>query len=632
MLASLVLLAQYAGILQPLNAVTYTLFNHFDNNQQSNIVLVESTQLSHEHTQLVTQISHYHPKAIVVFSNEQLDKPAGINNVFYIGFNNSPCQKPISTWLGADIVFEPKGMQCNSWLNDLFQPPLTQQLIDFSLPISSLPKFTSKRVLSDDLFSTQISDKIIFISQQTNSYGHNLNAPGLDSLANPVYLYAYLAHSLDKQTLVSLVPNYVCMLAQLALLFLLVAFYQKYTLSFNLKLAVLLSITWLLMSYFVVQYLKLLMPTTQLLLSTWLALLWVFFHSKWSEEQNLSRLVDDVEQRMFGRYLPKSIIENASPWEAIIKLVNQQLSLEKSIFLARVEGDHRLREIHAVNCQLSDILELRRDYERAPYSDAIKELGVVKVSRPFFKTLGTNELQYITPLMYAGDIRGFWALTIIQDKKFIEQAFKRNVNRFSSQIGELLYHFRMYTAQQSTNEQTLTRALTLRLSEPLSKKVSSSVAAMEQKLSTLEHIADKQHTASVVFNLFGQVMQLNSAFERLAQQQALLIFNMNSLDLLMSVSELSMSEAKGKLRYLTLNKSEFKLLVVMSERHYVLRASSIDKTASSSESDTPFSISGILFEFVDITELLSGLQMPHILLNQLTDNFDQYQDDSWDTP
>ncbi|NOU52450.1 hypothetical protein HG263_18155 [Pseudoalteromonas sp. JBTF-M23] len=631
MLASFILLAQYAGLFQPLNAVTYTLLNRFDSNQQSNIVLVESTQLSLEHTPLVKQLSQYNPKAIVVFSNEQLDKPDTANNVFYIGFNDSSCQKPISTWLGIDIVFEPNATRCNGWLNTLFQPLQAKQLIDFSLPITSLPKFTSKRVLSGDLFSTQVNDKIIFISQLTNNYSHSLNAPGLQSLANPVYLYAYLAHNLDKQTLVSIVPNYVCMLTLLVLLFVLVACYQKCTLSFNLKLAVLLSVTWLLISYFTVQYLQLLIPTIQLLISTWLAFLWVFFHSKWSEEQSLVRLVDDVEQRMFGRYLPKSIIENASPWEAIIKLINQQLSLEKSIFLARVEGDHRLREIHAVNCQLSDILELRRDYERSPYSDAIKELGVVKVSRPFFKALGTNEFQYITPLMYAGDIRGFWALTIIQDKQFIEQAFKRNVNRFASQIGELLYHFRMYTAQQNANKQTITRALTLRLSEPLSKKVSSSVAAMEQKLSTLEHIVDKQHTASVAFNLFGQVMQLNNAFEQLAKRQNLLIFSMNSLDLLLSVSELSISEAKGKLRYLTLNKSEFKLLVIMSERYYVLRVSSIDKTANSSESDTPFSVSGILFEFVDITELLSGLKIPNILLKQLTDNTDQNHDDSWDS-
>ena len=64
-----------------------------------------------------------------------------------------------------------------------------------------------------------------------------------------------------------------------------------------------------------------------------------------------------IQQKMMGRFIPQSFIEQASPWDPIIQLISQQLDLEKSIFLARKEDDHRVVEIRAINCNLDDIQE-----------------------------------------------------------------------------------------------------------------------------------------------------------------------------------------------------------------------------------------------------------------------------------
>ena len=105
-------------------------------------------------------------------------------------------------------------------------------------------------------------------------------------------------------------------------------------------------------------------------------------------------------------------------------------------------------------------MEQRRDYQRAPYSDAIKASGVVLVTRPFFKQLTESERQYITPLMYAGDIRGFWALTVSTQPDFDEQAFCHNVNAFAKQVGELLFHHKIYSAEQSKRNSLLAKVMT----------------------------------------------------------------------------------------------------------------------------------------------------------------------------
>jgi hypothetical protein len=311
---------------------------------------------------------------------------------------------------------------------------------------------------------------------------------------------------------------------------------------------------------------------------------------------------------MLGRYLPKSFTEQSTPWDSIIQLINQQLDLDKSIFLARLEGDHRLYEIRAINCHLTDIHEMRRDYERAPYSDAIKAFGTVKISRPFFKALTQSETQFIVPLMYAGDIRGFWAMTIAPDESFNETAFIKNVNRFANQVGELLFHYRVFETQDKTENNPIARLLTLNLAKPLSQQIKHSLNEMEQKLTTLEHVFNQIRSASVLFNLFGQVVQTNHALEQLAKQHHLPVFEMTALDLLCKVSKLDHESAKGKLRYLTLHKGEIYLPVQLDSKQFVLNVRTIESSDEKSSTGEPFEVGGILFEFINLSELLDQIK------------------------
>ena len=65
-----------------------------------------------------------------------------------------------------------------------------------------------------------------------------------------------------------------------------------------------------------------------------------------------------------------------------------------------------------------------------------------------------------------------------------------------------------------------------------------------------------------------------------------------------------------------------------------LRVSSINKVKSNNSSDTPFSISGILFEFTDMTQLLEDLPLTKQLFDQLisTQSDTALTDDNWDSP
>ncbi|ALO41535.1 hypothetical protein [Pseudoalteromonas phenolica] len=621
-LIAFVLLAELSGALQRLNAPVYNYFSQLQSEKHSDVVVIEADALVFEHDQLVYSLLEHNPKAIIVVSDSKLTHIED-ERVFYPRPENNLCLSELKAWLGYTIqINHQKNANCDSlWSlifpeNNLAHSPL----LSFALDIHALPKFNSKRVQSNDLLAGQVTDKLILISQTNQSFGLPIRAPKLVNEVNSIYIHAYVAHNLIEKTLISPVSDNLSLIIQLTSVILLLVLYQKVSFNLGIIVASLLSLTWLVLCFFVMTGMNIFLPAAEGVILNFITLFWVFLSAKWVEEDDLKRLINNIRQKMSGRYLPKSFTDQSTPWDSIIQLINQQLALDKSILLARLEGDHRLYEIRAINCHLSDIHEMRRDYERAPYSDAIKAFGTVKITRPFFKALEEKEAQYIVPLMYAGDIRGFWAMTITPDERFNEAAFIKNVNRFANQVGELLFHYRVFETQGKAESNAITRLLTLNLAKPLSQQIKHSINEMEQKLTTLEHVFNQIRSASVLFNLFGQVVQTNHALEQLAKQHHLPIFEMTALDLLCKVSDLDHENAKGKLRYLTLHKGEIYLPVQLAEQQFVLNVRTIESSEEKSSAGEPFEVGGILFEFINLSELMSQIHQDDDKTGLLSDN------------
>jgi len=118
--------------------------------------------------------------------------------------------------------------------------------------------------------------------------------------------------------------------------------------------------------------------------------------------------------RLQDYMLPPDFYKLDEHWGQVITFVDQTLNLNRVIFLEKVEGDHRVREVQALRCSLDDIDERRRDFERVPYSDAIAEGGPIKLtSRLFFKgPAGVSFEEYLVPLLFGGGVQGFWAFDV----------------------------------------------------------------------------------------------------------------------------------------------------------------------------------------------------------------------------
>ncbi|MCQ8877841.1 hypothetical protein NQT69_07500 [Pseudoalteromonas shioyasakiensis] len=614
------------------NAFFYSQITSLTHSQYSDVVLIESEHLSREHTDLIKQLQTYEPSKIIVVSNEQLTLNTSVitknqDTIFYPHPNNDYCLPTINDWAGYNVEIKiHANAHCDSIWPVLFQHSGADSasLINFALSPSALPKFTATRLMTMDIMASQLQNKIIIVGQKNAGLGVTLNAPKISQSTNYLLLVAYIADTLQKENAITSLKEW-----QSTLLFLLIAIallfaFQKLSINYSLVLTTLLSLVWVGTGYLMLSIQQIFLPIGQMMIVSLYTLIWVIIVRKLNEDKELANLIGNIQQKMIGRYLPKSFTSQSSPWDSIIHLVNQQLALNKSIFLARKEGDHRLTEIRAVNCQLTDIKEMRRDYKRPPYSDALKAFSLVKIERPFFEKLDDGEVQYIVPLTYAGDVRGFWAMTVTPNENFNQQAFEKNVNAFAAQVGELLFHYRIFESQAMVSNSTLSQLLTLKLQEPLSQKVKTSIAEMEQKLTTLEHVFNHIRSATVLFNLFGQVVQINKSLEELASRYHFSIFEMTALDLLCQVTNLDIETAKGKLRYLTLQKGEAYLEAKLGDQLYILNVRAMDSSSIQSASGEPFQVSGILFEFIDIAFFIDKMPNSKQLCDALNEKQQRY--------
>lgn len=118
-------------------------------------------------------------------------------------------------------------------------------------------------------------------------------------------------------------------------------------------------------------------------------------------------------------------------------------------------------------------------------------------------------------------------------------------------------------------------------------------------MTTLEMVFSHTRSANILFNLFGQVIQTNAALEQFAKQHQIAVFEMTALDLLCRCCKLDTEVAKGKLRYVTLNKAEISLPAKLNNRNYTLSIKALNTDSSQTASGEPFQVSGILFEFID---------------------------------
>jgi len=270
--------------------------------------------------------------------------------------------------------------------------------------------------------------------------------------------------------------------------------------------------------------------------------------------------------------LPPDFYNLDEHWARVITFVDQTLNLNRVILLERVEGDHRVREVQALRCSLQDIDERRRDFERAPYSDAIAEGGpIVLQQRLFFSESSESPHdQYMVPLLFGGEVQGFWAFDVDPTVADSADNFLGTIRNFAGQIAELLYHRHRWMEQHDAQKKILPRFFRLDVAKGSSQKIGELLELLDNRLIALQAVFDGLATAAIQYDLFGRVVQLNDSMEAFMRQQNLPGYELTALDFLTTLTNMPPNEARGLLRRVVADRNDFLIPVTANgENHSV---------------------------------------------------------------
>ncbi|VAW84284.1 hypothetical protein MNBD_GAMMA18-1153 [hydrothermal vent metagenome] len=479
-------------------------------------------------------------------------------------------------------------------------------LINFLAGRDSLPQVTIDRVVERGVIPELVSGRVVLIGIHDLHQQIGLPTPiasGADSLS----LLEYQGFSMD--TLLNARPIYSASDGVIALLLLSTAFLSLILLQWAgimaaMRVTVVMLVLHLLSAAVALWLFLFWLPLAELLFLQLVIYVLVLRSQAVNQTAQIYEMITNRSSSNAVAGMPTSFYAIEEHWSRVITLVNQLLDLNRIIFLERVRGDHRVREVKALNCSVDDIDEMRRDYLRTPYSTAIEQRAVLLLQRDYLADARDDESQYLSPLIFAGEVLGFWAFSVDKEKVQLIQDFERRIDEFSLQIAELLYHRQQWQQQAADEQRVFSKYLRLEGGEQVSLALSQMLVLMDKRLRSFEDVFAGMGTAAVLYDLFGSVLQINAEMSRLVQSMALAAYDMTALDMMISLTGVDLVDGRRYLRTVIVDQQKVTLTVTLGSTDkspYVLSMRPLfhhNKTDYVSDDILPFETVGVLFELI----------------------------------
>ncbi|MBK8185211.1 MAG: response regulator [Candidatus Competibacteraceae bacterium] len=375
-------------------------------------------------------------------------------------------------------------------------------------------------------------------------------------------------------------------------------------------------------------------PVTALIVIQIAAFILVFWHQALVEDQALRSLALSLSSQSREQAVFPGFYASTEPWEQVVALVRQTLDLSWLVFLERIPNRFYVREIAVLNCAFADIDEQRRDCRRPPYSDAITERRALRLEQRRFLKADTATNQYLVPLLFGGELLGFWVLGTPPEKIAANPDFFSVVESFRDQIAEMLYHRLLWQQQLQQPDSATLRYLRLEGGEKsYVHTLRQALLALERRAYRLEQVFQAKDTAAIFYNPFGRVLQTNEAMGAILRQTQVPAYEMTALDLLTTFCGVELADGRRILQRVFMDHQTIALPAKApgdSQHRYTLRAKPVllaeDSYLPSDAAEAlPFQLQGVLLELIDVTTLhdlsLIKTELTERVHRQLRDHF-----------
>jgi signal transduction histidine kinase len=502
-------------------------------------------------------------------------------------------------------------------LGDAFRPPAGSYYVRFRGGPGSLPHVPLEKLLSDQLVPELVQGKTVLIGPRREP-----QTPGLATPATPdgptMSLLEFQGHALDTllRGRATVDPG-----PALKLFILLpptalgAVCYRRLSIPRAAGLCLVLAAALFGLAGVLFLFLDSRLPVAGLVGAQGLCLLLTLHAKADLPRREVKRLLAGLAASPRYRCSPPSFVDTPEHWQLLVDFLTQTLDLERTLFLEVPPGKRRAREVAACRCTLEDIAEKRRDCRRVPYAAAVAARGPIRVDQltpPFLKKADRPEHQYLTPLVFAGQVLGFWALAVAPGPAAATAHFECLVRGFAEQIAELL-HRRIYPREKEDNPGGEPRG-----AEDF-RSLGKVLGLLESRLDRSERLFAHSSIPAIAFDLFGRVREVNGAMSEYLAGEGPGLADLSLVDLLARLTGNDLPFARRCVRQLLLEKKDFLLPARPSPRGrvYVLRVYPLEDSGGGAAHDPgPFRMGGIACELLDRTALVR-LQN---LKKQLTDH------------
>lgn len=485
-------------------------------------------------------------------------------------------------------------------------------VINFNQGSQPIPKYSTEKLVSTGIIEELVNDKVVLITPPTNNITMGLTTP-YNNYAEPLspsLVQAMALNTIINQTDIRLLKPWQTSIVCVLLFFVYLFAFQWLNIRLGIMAMFVSAVTLLLVSWYLLSFYYFYLPVFSFIVTIIVALSTAIPLYRITEQNIIETLRFNILAQLKSKKTPYSFYQVDDPWSHIIVFINQHLMLSRSILLERVENDHRVKEIKSLGCNISDIAERRRDYQRYPYDQSLQQqIPLDLENRHYFKESFEGEKQYLTPLRFGEEVLGFWAFTVIPDDNWDQRKFFSNINTFAKQIAHLIHNRKAFNDEDRINNKIITQILNFNLGLNSHKSLKSAVSGLEHRLRVMEGIFDGMSSAAILYDLFGQIVSSNHLMDQLARESHLSIYDLTSLDLVSQACGISQDEARRRLRHAVMYSASIDLPLadLIEERQYLLRIRPIkpqSQTAGSgNDSSLPFELLGILFEFINVTPI-----------------------------
>jgi CHASE2 domain-containing sensor protein/signal transduction histidine kinase len=497
-------------------------------------------------------------------------------------------------------------------------------LIDYSSGIAALPKTALDRIVAGELVESLVEGRTVLIGADPASSNARIHVPLF--LESP-WIGKLEYHGFALQTLLSgdivreLHPAAATALIGGLLIFIVVFAYlagQRFAPA--IVLAVMAAV--ILASVPLLAFLDRSLPLVALLLALGAYLAVAVLHRMRARAQMLERLVRDVSVRVRERLNPTTAVGEEKPWAQVAAMATELLELNRCMFFETIPGQARVRETEALGCGFDDIAERRRDYRRSPYADAIAAGGPTRTQRQVLKARGEDEDQFLAPLVFGGDLLGFWAFSVPRERWTNSPGFMTLARAFTERASDYLAGVRQRAILLGADPDKRVLANPVAGDDAGSEfRLSPLLELLNRRLVLAEEVLTGISTATIVFDAFGRVLHANKQMRRLLTVVEMSATETTPLELVTKLTDVPEEHVRRYLRYVMLEEGTISVPTQATSggKRYLLYISSIDPLPQRERvSNEPLSmLRAVLCELLDITAIDRLFSMKEVMSEHL---------------